>query len=149
PGEAVNSQSNRTVDFGFYRVELGNLVFLDVDSNGSYDAGTDTLLAGARVQLFASNGTTEINVGPDGILGTADDASGGLITGAGGTYLFSNLPHGDYVVRVTPPMGYASTVDSADNADTTNPNTNTDNNDNGVGEGFGQVSSNLVSLTPG
>src|SRR5690606_39208176 len=46
-GEAVNSQSNRTVDFGFYRVELGNLVFLDVDSNGTYDTGTDTLLAGA------------------------------------------------------------------------------------------------------
>ena len=149
PGEAVNSQNNRTVDFGFYRVELGNVVFLDIDSNGSYDAGTDTLLAGATVQLFASNGTTEINVGPDGILGTADDASGGVVTGAGGTYLFSNLPQGDYIVRVIPPVGYASTVDTADNADTTNPNTNTDNNDNGVGEGFGQVYSNPVSLTPG
>ncbi|MBL8050287.1 MAG: sortase, partial [Anaerolineales bacterium] len=106
-------------------------------------------LAGARVQLFASNGTTEINVGPDGILGTADDGTGGVVTGAGGTYLFSNLPQGDYIVRVTPPVGYASTVDTFDNADTTNPNTNTDNNDNGVGEGLGQTSSNPVSLTPG
>lgn len=148
-GEAANGQSNRTVDFGFYRVELGNLVFIDVDSNGTFDAGTDTPLAGARVQLFASNGTTEINVGPDGIFGTADDGPDGVITGTGGTYLFSNLPQGDYIVRVIPPVGYASTVDTADSADTTGPNTNTDNNDNGVGEGLGQVYSNPVSLIPG
>lgn len=147
-GEAVNNQSNRTVDFGFYRAELGNLVFVDSNSNGVFDAG-DTPLAGATVQLFASNGTTEINVGPDGILGTADDGSGGVTTGAGGTYLFSNLPQGDYIVRVTPPIGYASTVDTADNADTTSPNTNTDNNDNGVGIGVGQASSNAMPLTPG
>lgn len=148
PGEAVNAQSNRTVDFGFYRVELGNLVFVDVNGNGTFDAG-DTPLAGARVQLFASNGTTEINVGPDGILGTADDAPGGVITGAGGTYLFSGLPQGDYIVRVLPPVGYASTIDTFDSADSTNPNANTDDNDNGIGEGLGLVSSNPVSLTPG
>ena len=91
-----------TVDFGFYRVELGNLVFVDVNTNGTYDAG-DTLLAGATVQLYSSNGT-EINVGPDGILGTADDAAGGVLTGAGGTYLFSGLPAGSYIVGVTPPL---------------------------------------------
>lgn len=148
PGEAPNNQSNRTVDFGFYRVELGNLVFVDVNGNGTFDAG-DLPLSGATVQLFASDGVTEINVGPDGILGTADDAPGGVTTGADGLYLFSGLPEGNYIVRVTPPVGYASTVDTADSTDTTNPSTNTDNNDNGVGEGLGQTSSNPVTLTPG
>ena len=144
-GEAPNDQSNRTVDFGFYRVELGDIVFVDVNNNGIYDAG-DTSLAGATVQLYSSNGT-EINIGLDGIFGTADDAAGGVVTGAGGTYLFSGLPEGEYIVKVTPPSGYISTVDV--NADTISPNNNVDNNDNGVGVAGGQVSSNIVSLIPG
>ena len=142
---AADNLANMTVDFGFYRAELGNLVFVDVNNNGMYDAG-DTLLAGATVQLYSSNGT-EINVGPDGILGTTDDAAGGVLTGAGGTYLFSGLPSGSYSVKVTPPLGYSSTVDV--NADTTTPNNNMDNNDNGVGVAGGQVSSNVFSLIPG
>ncbi|MBL8088893.1 MAG: sortase [Anaerolineales bacterium] len=149
-GQGTNPdvRANMTVDFGFYRVELGNLLFVDRNSNGTFDSG-DTPLAGAVVQLFASNGTTEINVGPDGILGTADDASGGVTTGTSGTYLFSGLPQGDYIVRMLPPVGYASTIDTFDSADSASPNTNTDSNDNGLGEGLGLVSSNPVSLTPG
>lgn len=148
PGEAVNNQSNLTVDFGFYRQTLGNIVFIDVNADGDYDSGTDTPLSGATVQLYSSNGT-EINVGPDGILGTADDAPGGVTTGAGGTYLFSGLPAGDYIVRVNPPVGYASTVDTSNPADTTDPDGNVDNNDNGIGTSSGQVSSGTVTLTPG
>jgi len=142
-----DNRANMTVDFGFYRVELGNLVFSDANNNGTYDAG-DAPLVGATVQLYSSNGT-EILVGPDGILGTADDAPGGMVTGASGTYLFSGLPAGDYVVGVTPPNNATSTVDTAAPADTTNPNTNTDNNDNGIGVGNGQVRSSTVSLVPG
>jgi LPXTG-site transpeptidase (sortase) family protein len=141
----ADNRANMTVDFGFYRGSLGDLVFVDVNNSGTYDAG-DTLLAGAVVQLYSSNGT-EINVGPDGILGTADDAAGGVLTDAGGIYLFSGLPAGDYIVKVTPPLGYTSTVDV--NADTNTPNNNVNNNDNGVGTAGGQVSSNVVSLTPG
>jgi LPXTG-site transpeptidase (sortase) family protein len=148
PGEAPNNQSNRTVDFGFYRQELGNQIFVDVNGNGTFDAG-DVPLAGAVVQLFAADGVTEINVGADGIYGTADDGPGGVTTGVDGTYLFRGLPQGSYIVRVTPPAGYASTVDTANNGDTTNPNFNIDNNDNGVGTGSGTVSSNVVTLTPG
>ncbi len=145
-GEEPDSQSNRTVDFGFYQVQLSDLIFVDVNNNGLYNSG-DLPLAGARVQLFASNGTTEINVGPDGILGTADDAANGMVTLANGLYLFSGLPAGDYIVKVTPPAGYLSTVDI--NADTTTPNNNLNNNDNGIGVGAGQVSSNPVSLIAG
>lgn len=147
-GEAPNDQSNRTVDFGFYRVEVGNLIFVDVDEDGAYTAGSDVPLAGATVQLYSSNGM-EINVGHDGILGTVDDAPGGMVTGTGGIYSFRGLPQGGYIVVVTPPVGYASTVDTADGADTSDPNTNMDNNDNGVGEGIGQVLSNIFTLVPG
>ena len=145
-GEEPNNQSNRTVDFGFYRIQLSDQIFVDVNNDGVYNSG-DSVLAGARVQLYASNGTTEINVGPDGILGTLDDGPNGMVTGVDGLYLFSGLPAGDYIVRVTPPAGYASTVDV--NADTTTPNNNVNNNDNGIGVGTGQVSSNPVSLVPG
>jgi LPXTG-site transpeptidase (sortase) family protein len=148
-GEYQNSQSNLTVDFGFYRLQLSNQIFIDVNQNGTYDAG-DGVLPGATVQLFAGNGTTEINVGPDGVLGTADDAAGGMTSAAGGTYLFSGLPQGDYIVRMTPPSpSYTSTIDTASAADTTSPNQNVDNNDNGIGLGSGQVSSNMITLTPG
>lgn len=148
-GEYQNGQSNLTVDFGFYRLTLSNQVFIDVNKNGTFDAG-DGVLSGATVQIFASNGTTEINVGPDGILNTADDAAGGVTTGAGGTYLFSGLPQGQYIVRMTPPSpSYTSTVDTADATDSTTPDTNTDHNDNGIGLGSGQVSSNVITLTPG
>ncbi|WKZ34688.1 MAG: sortase [Anaerolineales bacterium] len=147
-GSQPDGRANMTVDFGFYRLELGNLVFLDVNGNGLNDAG-DTPFQGATVQLFASDGTTEITIGPDGVLGTTDDASGGVTTGVNGLYFFTGLPQGDYIVIVTPPVGYASTVDTADGADTTGPNTNTDENDNGVGEPIGQVRSNVVTLAPG
>jgi len=140
-----DNRADMTVDFGFYRVRLGDLVFVDVNNSGTYDTG-DILLAGATVQLYSSNGT-EINVGPDGILGTTDDGTGGVVTGPSGTYLFSGLPAGDYVVKVTPPPGYTSTVDI--NTDTVTPNNNVNNNDNGVGEAGGQVSSNVVALIPG
>ncbi len=146
PGEEPDNQSNRTLDFGFYRLELSNQIFVDVNNDGIFNAG-DLDLAGARVQLFASNGTTEINVGVDGILGTGDDGTGGMVTGPAGTYLFSGLPAGDYIVRVTPPAGYFSTVDV--NPDTDTPNNNVNDNDNGVGIGSGQVSSNIFSLVPG
>ncbi|MFZ5911268.1 MAG: sortase domain-bontaining protein [Chloroflexota bacterium] len=149
PGESPNSQSNLTVDFGFYRQQLGNLVFQDINEDGAYNAADGDLpLSGARVLLFASDGVTEIPVGPDGILGTADDATGGVTTGAGGTYQFSGLPQGNYIVQVLP-TGYASTIDTFNAADSASPNTNADNNDNGVGTVGGTASSNVVTLTPG
>ncbi len=145
---AIDERANMTVDFGFYRLELGNLVFEDVNTNGTFDAG-DVPLQGVRVQLFAADGVMEINVGPDGILGTADDAPGGMLTDVNGNYLFSGLPQGSYIVTVTGPIGYTSTIDSFDPADNADPNTNRDNNDNGIGTGAGAVSSGVVTLVPG
>ncbi len=145
----ADGQANMTVDFGFYRVEVGNLVYMDNNANGNYDGAPDTVLPGATVHLFAADGTTQIPVGPDGILGTADDGLLGMLTNGSGNYLFSGLPQGQYIVKVRPPTDADSTVDTFNSADTVNPNTNADNNDNGVGIGSGIVSSNPVTLTAG
>ena len=83
-----------------------------------------------NVRLYSQDNTTEIPVGPDGLLGTADDATGGMTTDAAGTYRFGNLPQGQYRVRMTAPAGYASTRDTAS---TGTPNGNVDNDDNGPG----------------
>ncbi|MGJ8726607.1 MAG: SdrD B-like domain-containing protein [Roseibacillus sp.] len=87
-------------------VAVGNLVFSDLNNNGAYDAGEG--VDGVSVQIFSAGGDdqigggddVEINVGPDGILGTADDAAGGMVTASGGCYLFSNLPSGKYYILI-------------------------------------------------
>ena len=108
-GEASDNQSDRTIDFGFLSHQLGDLIYQDINENGTFDSG-DTPLIGATVKLFAGNGTTEINIGPDGILGTTDDAPGGVVTQANGLYQFSGLPAGNFIVKVEP-TGYRSTMD--------------------------------------
>jgi hypothetical protein len=147
-----DGRDNLTVDFGFYKLCLGDLLFVDANSNGTYGAG-DSTLSGAIVKLYQANGTTEVAVGPDGILGTADDTTGAtnqLTTGSNGLYQFCGLTPGSYVVKVTPPSGYKSTTDVAG---TGSPDGNTDNDDNGIGVGTGQVSSavnaSAMALTPG
>ena len=77
-------------------------VAADIKGNSSSMDSTDisinvTVAADLRVELF--NGYGEVNVGPDGILGTSDDASGGIITN--GNYSFANLLPGTYNVQIT------------------------------------------------
>ena len=71
---------NLTADFGFYQRPgaLGDLVFEDIDGNGSYTAGTDTGLAGVAVAL-----TIQYPNGAEVILSTVTDSNG--------QYLFSGL----------------------------------------------------------
>ncbi|MBL7943621.1 MAG: hypothetical protein JNM00_12690, partial [Flavobacteriales bacterium] len=61
---------------------LGNRVWYDTNNNGLIDIGEQGI-NNVRVQLFNSAGT-EVNVGPDGVLGTVDDAAGGMLTNATG-----------------------------------------------------------------
>jgi hypothetical protein len=148
-GPQGDGSDNLQVDFGFYRMTLGNLCFNDVNNNGLF-GGTDVGLAGCVIKLYQSNGTTEVPVGPDGILGTADDTTGAsnqLTTIAGGAYTFSGLTPGAYIVKVTPPAGGFRSSNAT--AGTPTPDGNVDNDDNGIGVTTGQVTSNAITLSAG
>jgi len=89
----------RDQDFGvFLPLELGNLVWEDVNNNGLREAG-EAGISGIVVELLDSAGNP-----------LRDETSAPITTTtlADGTYLFSNLVPGDYVVRITPPAGYMS-----------------------------------------
>ena len=147
---------NETIDAGIREVlSIGSTVFTDENDNGFQDID-EAGISGVTVQLFDSTGTTEILVGADGILGTADDAAGGVTTDNNGNYFFDGLLEGDYRV-VIPDSNFA-----AGGALTNTPlsshftNTNIENNpidgdDNGIQTGgIGtEVTSPVISLLPG
>jgi hypothetical protein len=145
--------ADMTVDFGFYRLCVGNLIFNDMGSNGNRDNGVfdagEIPRTGARVRIYTSTGT-EIPVGADGILGTADDGPNGVLTGGSGLYQLCGLPAGTYRAAVFPGGPNSSTP-----TDTT-PNDNKDSDDNGAVTGSaigsipsGTIVSNPITLTPG
>ncbi len=146
----LDQYADMTVDVGFFGLSLSGTVWNDrgpgADNNdGELDAG-ETRLAGINVRLYNAAGV-EIPVGPDGILGTADDANGGMSADSTGTYNFKCLAQGDYRVVVSPWNAPSSTPTE------TNPNLNGDNNDNGFPDNTGlfpgSIISGLVTLTPG
>jgi hypothetical protein len=121
--------SNWTIDFGFYRLQLGNQVWLDVNQNGQLDAG-EPGIANVTVALVDAQGN---------VISTT-------VTDAGGNYLFTGVLSGTYTVRVTPPSGLQSTTDIGSTA---NPNNDVDSDDNGNGAGSGAINSNQITLRPG
>lgn len=82
-----DAQANMTVDFGFYTITLGSLVWNDVDNSGLLDAldGSSAGFDNIVVELQSSNGNT--------LLDTTTTLGGGL-------YSFTGLPAGDYIVRL-------------------------------------------------
>ncbi len=84
------STDDLTVDFGFQpRFGLGNLVFLDNNDNGFFDAG-DTGVNGVELTLFDA---ADLNT-------PLDMQTTSTLNGQVGSYLFSELPAGCYVVQV-------------------------------------------------
>lgn len=84
---------------------LGDLVWADTNGNAIRDPG-EVGIAGVNADLLGA--------GPDDIFGTADDITLSTTTGTApdGSYLFSNLPPGMYIVTVdtsTVPAAYNST----------------------------------------
>lgn len=147
-GPGGDAADNLLIDFGFYRITLGNLCFNDSNNNGLF-GGADVGLVNCTLRIYQSNGTTEVPVGPDGILGTTDDTTGAtnrVITIAGGAYSFSGLTPGAYVVKATPTAGFRSANFTAG---TSNPDGNIDNDDNGLGTATGQASSAPITLSAG
>jgi hypothetical protein len=84
-----------TIDFGFNGGvngnlgAIGNMVFIDANNNGRFDAGEG--VGNVDIHLFQAayppgNGT----------------AIASTVTASNGTYLFGNLPSGEYIVYVEP-----------------------------------------------
>lgn len=83
-----------TIDFGFYDpgipiLGVGNVVFIDLNHNGRYDAGEG--VANIRVQLFHAG---------DNPLSAPPYAS--ALTDANGAYLLRTNVAGDYIVFIPP-----------------------------------------------
>ncbi len=127
----TDANSNLTIDFGFYRLSLGNLVFVDADNSGAFDAG-DTPRDGVAVELLDAAGTT--------VLGTT-------VTAGGGLYQFTGLAPGDYRVRITPPSGYTSSTGGGSEP-ASDPDNNIDSDDNGTSSAA-TITSAAITLTPG
>jgi LPXTG-site transpeptidase (sortase) family protein len=162
----TDANSNLTIDFGFYPFfSVGNRVWFDTNNDSTMGA-SEVGVSGVRVQLYNSDGTSEILVGADGILDTSDDGAGGMLTDGSGYYLFNNLPAGDYTI-VLPASNFASSAvldgywSSGTSRDGTgaiteaaapDPDTNTDLNDNGMlqsgGTFSGSVTAQPVTLGP-
>jgi hypothetical protein len=145
----ADNRADMTLDFGFYRLSLNGTVWNDSFNNGLLGVG-ETRVSNVRVRLFDSAGTSEIPVGPDGVLGTADDANGGVFTDANGDYAFSGLAAGDYVVKVTPTGGTSSNATGYEpGPDPDNDADSDDNGTNGTGANAGLLVGAPITLTPG
>jgi hypothetical protein len=150
-GALVDGFANMTVDFGFYQLSVSGRVWIDPNDNGNLEAGENGR-NNVPAQIFDNNGV-EIPVGRDGVLGTADDAPGGMITsGTGanaGSYSFRGLQPGTYTIRIVPVGTTRSSLNLAPAAD---PNNNIRNDDNGA-PGTGPLANRIFSpaftLTPG
>lgn len=88
---------------------VGNLVFLDKNGNGVYDAGDETV-SGVVVELLDETGNVVDST----------------VTGSNGEYLFENLDAGVYSVRFTAPTGYDFTAESGAAADDVNNDSDAD-----------------------
>jgi len=131
----ADNASNLTVDFGFvldtvYR--LGNLVWIDWDNDGVAETG-EPGIDGVTVQLLDSGGA---------VIDTTT-------TSGGGKYSFTDLPAGDYSVRIPAGQAVLAPFVSSSNGEEANPNNNGDNNDNGTIVNVAGVTSGVVTLGPG
>lgn len=90
----VSGQVNYNMDAGFYRRgSIGDFVWEDRNANGIQDAD-EKGMGSVKVNLYDNAGTklSETTTGPDG------------------TYLFSNLIPGQYILEFIRPSGYVTTA---------------------------------------
>ena len=73
-----------TADFGFYHMQIGDVVWNDANNSGGVDGG-ETGINGVTVQLWSADGTRMI---------------ASTTTAGNGAYSFANLPAGNYFLRI-------------------------------------------------
>ena len=120
-----DANSNQTLDFGFYKLSVGNQVWYDLNDNGSKDGA----------EVFAGSGITVA------ILDNAGKVISTTTTDSSGNYLFTGLVSGTYVISITPPSGYRSSTGQV-------ITDGLDLNDHGAASGAYIVSQSF-DLTPG
>ncbi len=151
PGDAFD---NRAVDFGFYKLSVGNLVFNDngtgggTVNNGVRD-GTEPGISGVTVQLVNSSNVV--------VAQTLTDANGNYMfmeltsvpaVGTAGTANGNPIPPGNYTVRL--PAGQAplsNLVSSADPAGGGQPVGDSRDNGAGTTPSTSPINSAVVNLT--
>ena len=119
-----DARSNLTVDFGVVPpvadpgkpVSLGNRIWVDSNANGQQDKDEPNL-ANATVTLVTAAGNAVTDLAGKPVAAQTTDAQG--------AYHFTNLPEGDYIVKVVPPPGYTLTLGGIDADD---DNSDTDSN---------------------
>ena len=92
----ADGNNNLTLDAALVPIitaEIGDRAWIDVDGNGTQDAG-EAGLAGVQVTLLANAGGAVIAQ---------------TVTDGGGFYTFDLLPAGDYRLRFTAPVGFTFT----------------------------------------
>ncbi len=142
------ADGNLTVDFGaFVPLNLGNLVWNDLNNNGTRDGG-EPGIDGVTVNLYADADGDGV---PDSLTPLAT-----TVTAGGGLYLFNGLGQGGYVVGM-PTGGPLAGLNSSSgtNGSLTGPfepgvapNSDTDNDDNGSLSGVNFLSG-TITLTVG
>jgi SdrD B-like domain/Secretion system C-terminal sorting domain len=128
---------NRSYDAGFVpnNLNVGNLVWYDINNNGTRDAG-EPGIDGAVVRLYLD--ANNDNIADGAAIATQNTSGGGL-------YNFTGLAANNYIVGVTIPSGYA--VVTTNGGD---PDNNTDNDNNGTNTSVaGEVRSGAVTLSLG
>lgn len=122
-------------------VSVGDKVWFDTNSNDYFDPGEG--VAGISLTLF-------LDVDHSGTLTGADTVVATTITASGGTYSFTGLAEGDYVVRVDAANFQAggALLGDVSVAGANDPDDNVDNDDNGV-QFSGYVASRAITLTDG
>ncbi|MDF1694846.1 MAG: SdrD B-like domain-containing protein [Saprospiraceae bacterium] len=139
----ASGENNPTVDAGIYELlSLGDLVWIDINNDGIKDDNEDGIGFVDLALWLDLNGdnSPDINTGRT------------ALTGFDGSYLFENLPPGDYIVQVVPSnfspggelMDYTS---STGNGEPTDPDDDVNNDDDGFDPGIGiGVISKTISL---
>jgi SdrD B-like domain/IPTL-CTERM motif len=132
----ADNSSNLTVDFGFYGLGIGNLVFRDdgagggTANNGRRDNTSEAVLPGVTVILYAGDGTTEI---------------ARTTTDANGQYYFGGLPAGVVIVAVDTTSAPLAGLGSS-----SNNNVAQENGDSGLNLAIAnQVRTGAITLTAG
>jgi protocatechuate 3,4-dioxygenase beta subunit len=145
---AVDAQANMTVDFGFFRLSVGNQLWIDSNNNGTLDGGeSGTALAGVRVELY--DGATLVAV-------TTTDANGAYLfdrqtDGTGVPNGLGLAPSANYTVRI-PASEFALGEPLAPFRSSTGATSGTDSEDNGIDVpnlAATGISSAAFSLQPG